>query len=74
MVALADPELIVIGGPWGTHPRIVSAIRAEFGRLPRHVPVRTAGVTAEPALAGVRSHALDSLRAAIVAGAARRGG
>ena len=45
----------------------------KFGRMPRHVPVRTAGVTGEPALAGVRSHALDSLRAAIVAGAARRG-
>jgi predicted NBD/HSP70 family sugar kinase len=73
MVALADPELIVIGGPWGAHPHIVSAIRAEFGRLPRHVPVRMAEVTGEPALAGVRSHALDSLRAAVVAGAARRG-
>jgi predicted NBD/HSP70 family sugar kinase len=75
VVALADPALIVIGGPWGTHPRVIDAIRAEFERLPRHVPVRPATVTGEPSLAGARSQALRSLRTAIVAEAsARRAG
>jgi predicted NBD/HSP70 family sugar kinase len=75
VVALADPELIVIGGSWGIHPLVIEAISAEFRRLPRHVPIRAARDAGEPSLAGARSHALHRLRAAIVAQAAvRRGG
>lgn len=74
VVALADPELIVIGGSWGIHPPVIDAISTEFRRLPRHVPIRAAKLTGEPSLAGARSHALHSLRAAIVAGAAVRHG
>jgi predicted NBD/HSP70 family sugar kinase len=67
IVALADPELIVIGGPWGAQPAVLDAIAAQFRRHPRHVPLRAAALTAEPSLAGARGHAVGALRAAIVA-------
>lgn len=65
VVALADPSLIVLGGPWGG--RLIDPIRTAFARCRRHVPVRAAALTGEPALAGARAHALRELRAAIVA-------
>ena len=67
VVALVDPELIVIGGSWGSQPAVLDAISAEFQRLPRHVPIGAAKLTDEPALAGARGRALRSLRSAIVA-------
>ncbi|MEV4518438.1 ROK family transcriptional regulator [Dactylosporangium sp. NPDC049525] len=67
VVALADPALIVLGGPWGSRPPVLAAVRAAFARLPRHVPVRPAEGTDEPSLAGARAHALHSLRDAIIA-------
>ena len=66
VVALSDPELIVIGGSWGAHPIILDAITAAFTRLPRHVAVRAAKLRAESSLAGVRTDALNRLRLAIV--------
>ena len=66
VVALCDPELIVIGGSWGTHPLILEAITTAFTRMPRHVPVRAAKLRAEPSLAGARADALTRLRLAIV--------
>ena len=71
VVALADPELIVIGGSWGAHPLVLDAITAEFSRLPRPVALRAARLRTEPSLAGARADALDRLRAAIVAAAHR---
>lgn len=67
LVALCDPEVVVLGGDWGAHPAVIGAVRDHFGRSPRPVPVRPAAVTAEPALAGARARALRDLRAAIVA-------
>ena len=61
VVALADPQVIVIGGGWGSHPAVLRAVDESFGRLPRHTPVRSATVTDEPALAGARQHALAGL-------------
>jgi predicted NBD/HSP70 family sugar kinase len=69
-VAFADPELVVVGGAWG--PAVVEAIATEFRRLPRHVPVRAARVTDQPALAGAGQHALRELRATINAVARSR--
>jgi len=69
VVALCDPELIVIGGSWGTHPLILEAITTAFTRMPRHVPVRAAKLRAEPSLAGARADALTRLRLAIVSAA-----
>ncbi len=66
-VALADPEVVLVGGPWGRHPAVLEAIADEFARAPRHVPVEAATVDHEPALAGAREAALQRLRDAIVA-------
>ena len=71
VVALADPELIVIGGPWGTHPVILEVIATATARFSRHAPVRAAGLTTEPALAGARLEALSRLRSAIIDSAHR---
>ena len=71
VVALADPELIIIGGSWGSHPVILDLISAAAAHLPRHAPIRAAGLTTEPSLAGARLEALSLLRSAIVANACR---
>jgi predicted NBD/HSP70 family sugar kinase len=63
-VALADPAVIVLGGPWGRH--VLPAVAREFARAPRHVPVEAAAVEHEPALTGARAAALRELRDAIV--------
>lgn len=70
VVALTDPTTIVIGGPWGADPAILGVVRARFTDRPRHVPIRAATVTAEPALAGARADALKRLRSAVVDSAA----
>jgi hypothetical protein len=64
-VSLADPALILLGGPWG--PMVLPTVRSEFARAPRHVPVEAATVEHEPALTGAREAALEQLRDAIVA-------
>ncbi|GAA3282651.1 ROK family transcriptional regulator [Dactylosporangium vinaceum] len=64
VVALADPQEVVIGGSWG--PALIDDIRAVTGRAPRPVAVRAATVTADPALTGVRGEALDRLRALVI--------
>jgi predicted NBD/HSP70 family sugar kinase len=69
VVALCDPELIVIGGSWGVHPLVLGAITTAFTRMPRHVAVRAARLSAEPSLTGARTDALHRLRSAIVAAA-----
>jgi predicted NBD/HSP70 family sugar kinase len=66
VVALVDPQIIVVGGSWGIRPTVIDAISAEFRKLPRHVPVRAAHLTGEPSLAGARGHAVDMLRSTIV--------
>jgi predicted NBD/HSP70 family sugar kinase len=66
VVALADPELIIIGGSWGSQPVILDTISTAIAHLPHHPPVRAAALTTEPALAGVRLEALSRLRSAIV--------
>jgi predicted NBD/HSP70 family sugar kinase len=75
IVALADPGLVIIGGSWGRHPAVMEAVSSAFARLPRHVPVRAAGLTDQASLAGARSDTVGRLRSAIVAAAhpARRG-
>jgi predicted NBD/HSP70 family sugar kinase len=67
IVALADPQVIVIGGGWGSHPAMLRAINESFGRLPRHTPVRSATLTDEPALAGARQHAVRELQDRVLA-------
>jgi predicted NBD/HSP70 family sugar kinase len=66
-VALADPALVLLGGPWGRHPGVLAAVAREFAQAPRHVPVQAATIEDEPSLAGARDAALHQLRDAIVA-------
>ncbi|MEU4366538.1 ROK family transcriptional regulator [Micromonospora chersina] len=65
VVALADPQEVVIGGSWG--PALVDSIRAATAPMPRQVSVRPAEVTGEPVLAGVRAEALRRLRSSVTA-------
>jgi predicted NBD/HSP70 family sugar kinase len=67
LVAVCDPEAVILGGEWGGHPAVIDTVRARFLQSPRHVPIRPAAVTEEPALSGARRRALDDLRSAIVA-------
>ena len=71
VVALADPEVVVLGGSWGTHPLVLDAITEAVAALPRTAPVRPATVTAEPSLTGVRADAVERLRAGILHRTAR---
>jgi predicted NBD/HSP70 family sugar kinase/predicted transcriptional regulator len=67
LVALADPAVVLLGGPWG--PAILDAVRAV--PTPRPVPLAAATITHEPALAGARAAALEQLRDAVIADARR---
>ncbi|MEU6577352.1 ROK family transcriptional regulator [Streptomyces sp. NPDC046805] len=64
-VSLADPRMIVIGGAWGSCPRMVAAIDEHFSPTPRPAPV-TAAVLTSPELAGARARAVEELRMLIV--------
>ena len=66
IVALADPERVIVGGSWG--PAILDTIRAAASHLPRRPIVQAATLTGEPGLIGARADALERLRASIVAG------
>jgi predicted NBD/HSP70 family sugar kinase len=66
LIALTDPNLVVIGGPWGPHPSIMKAILAELDRYPRKALIRPAHVTEEPSLSGARSQAVLDLQAYII--------
>ncbi|GHJ54151.1 hypothetical protein Nm8I071_34580 [Nonomuraea sp. TT08I-71] len=65
VVALADPQEVVVGGSWG--PALIDSIRAATARMPRQVSVRPARLTSEPVLVGVRAEALRRLRSSVTA-------
>ena len=66
IVALTDPERVVIGGSWAT--AVFDSIRAAVRGLPRQPAVQPAALTSEPALTGARADALTRLRACIATG------
>jgi predicted NBD/HSP70 family sugar kinase len=66
LVTISDPKLVVIGGVWGLHPALLARLDIDFRGCPRHVPVRAAVISDEPALTGARERALQELRAAIL--------
>lgn len=65
VVALVDPHVVLVGGPWGgaISPALAHA------EMPRPVAVEPAAVTHEPALTAARTAALEQLRDALVAAA-----
>lgn len=64
LVTVADPELIVLGGPWG--PAVLDTVSDRFARRPRNVPLRAPHATDSPALAGARDEAVRSVRSAVL--------
>ncbi|MCX4816373.1 ROK family transcriptional regulator [Streptomyces sp. NBC_01239] len=64
-LSLADPQTVVVGGSWGVHPRMLTAIEEHFTRSPRSVPVRAAYLPL-PELTGARARAVDELGSLIV--------
>jgi predicted NBD/HSP70 family sugar kinase len=73
IVALADPELVIVGGSWGRHPVILDTIITGTERLLRQVPVRGAELSGTASLDGARSDAVSRLRSVII-GLVRSGG
>jgi predicted NBD/HSP70 family sugar kinase len=66
LIALADPEVVILGGSWGNHPVLGRAIRDHLTRLPRSVALRPATVHDQPALTGARQRAIHQLRDTII--------
>jgi len=64
VVALTDPERIVVGGAWG--PALLGPIREALDWLARPVPIKAAEIGGDAAFAGVRADALSRLRSAVV--------
>lgn len=64
-VSLADPQLVVAGGEWGTVPELIDSVNAHFAATPRPVPVVPAALTS-PELTGARERAVEELRSLIV--------
>jgi predicted NBD/HSP70 family sugar kinase len=69
--ALCDPQLIVIGGTWGTTQRMIEATQRAFAQQPRTVPIQPALATDEPSLTGARTSAIAKLRTDIISRSAR---
>jgi predicted NBD/HSP70 family sugar kinase len=72
VVALTDPAVVLVGGPWGRQPSVLALVAHEFADAPRSVPVQAAAVNDEPALAAARETALQQLRDAVITAAPRR--
>lgn len=66
----ADPECIVVGGPWGADDAVLGSLQDAFGARPRAVSLTPPQATREPSLTGARTAAIDLLRNDIVARAA----
>lgn len=71
VLGLSDPRVVIVGGSWGAHPGILSAVQDAFARQPRSATVRAARVTDDPAFTGARHHAVQELRAHVLTLGAR---
>jgi predicted NBD/HSP70 family sugar kinase len=72
VVALTDPAVVLVGGPWGGHPSVLAAVAHAFADAPLDVPVEAAAVNDEPSLTAARETALQQLRDAIIDRAGRQ--
>lgn len=66
VVALIDPQTVVLSGPWGTHPRIVDAVTAWATDQVRPVRVRVSSLADRASLIGARAAAVNALQDTIV--------
>ena len=67
VTALADPEVVVVGGAWGRDGAVVEELHRRSADLPRRAPVVAALDGDRPQLSGARAAALHQLRESVVA-------
>ena len=67
MISLLDPELIIVGGTWGTDQRLLAAVADRLHDQPRRTELRAATSSADAPLAAVRDHARTELRREVLA-------
>lgn len=61
--ALTDPELLLLGGPLGRHPRLVAGLRAAArDRYPLPIRIEPGAIETSPALAGALHRGLAQAR------------
>jgi predicted NBD/HSP70 family sugar kinase len=68
-VAFTDPDLVVLGGPWGRLPGFVDVLGDRARRWPRSIRIVASALGEAPELSGARSRAVELLRSSIVAAA-----
>ncbi len=64
--AFCDPELVVIGGTWGTNAAVLEAVQRHITEQPRPIPVEATLATDQPSLTGARASAIAELRTDII--------
>ncbi|WP_152362017.1 ROK family transcriptional regulator [Microlunatus speluncae] len=67
MISLLDPELIIIGGSWGTEARLLTAVADRLQTQPRRAPIRAAATSIDAPLTAVRAHARSALSREVLA-------
>ena len=65
-IAFGDPQLLVLGGPWGRLPAFVELIRERADSWPRRVRIEASTLEGSLELVGARLRAVELLRSAIV--------
>lgn len=65
IVAMADPEVVVVGGTWGARRDVLELVADAVERSPRPVPLQSARVDDAP-LRGARAHAVSLLRSRLI--------
>jgi len=68
LVAVLDPGLLVLGGPWGAQDRLIDLVGERLRSRPRQVPIRASRAAADGPLRSAREHARDVLRAEVLFG------
>lgn len=61
--ALLDPQVVVLGGPWGRHPALTDRLASMLARAPIPTEVRAAALGPDSPLLGAQLTALDLARA-----------
>lgn len=61
--ALLNPQVVVLGGPWGGHPELLPRLAGALAAAPVPTAVRAAATGPDAPLLGARTSALDLARA-----------
>ncbi|SDS89828.1 ROK family transcriptional regulator [Microlunatus soli] len=66
LIAVSDPHLIMVTGPWGEHAALVAAIRNRLADRPRQTAFLPSRLAADASLAAVRWHVGEGLQQALL--------